>query len=536
MAHVERLVAAGAGLTRGFSSGFAGICILIGRLWDGSGVSPYVRKVPTASGAKAVQIIWSKKRGRAEVEHIGSAHDEAELELLMAVARQRLHAGQDELELGLAVADQSAVEIMGTRMGRLLDAIGAVYRQIGFDAVAGADEVFEQLVTARIIEPTSKQDAARVLEEAGVQPASYPTVKRRLPGYATDAFRNGLSGACAARAELGPSALLLYDVTTLWFETDTGDGFREPGFSKERRLEPQITVGLLTDATGAPLMVDAFEGNRAETRTMIPIIRSFVEAHGIAGVTVVADAGMMSEANLKDIEDAGWSFIVGGKLPEIPYQLAQWRRTHPDTDPHDGLILSQPTIMGTKADLRRRTTYYQYRADRARRVGHGIDTQVAKAEKAVAGQAAIKRNRFITLSGGTRTINRELETKARALAGWKPYVTNLDAPAEFVIGAYHQLWHIEHSFRMSKHDLAARPIYHRKRESIDAHLAVVFAALAVAQRIEHLTGWTISRFVKTLRRYRTVQINTGSHTITAEQPIPDDIRTALDRIHQRQGD
>jgi len=63
---------------------------------------------------------------------------------------------------------------------------------------------------------------------------------------------------------------LLYDVTTLWFETDTGDGFREPGFSKERRLEPQITVGLLTDASGAPLMVDAFEGNRAETRTMIP--------------------------------------------------------------------------------------------------------------------------------------------------------------------------------------------------------------------------------------------------------------------------
>nr|WP_300144410.1 hypothetical protein [Propionicimonas sp.] len=145
-------------------------------------MSPYVRKVPTASGAKAVQIIWSKKRGHAEVEHIGSAHDEAELELLTAVARQRIHAGQDELDLGLPVGDQSSVEILGTRMGRLLDAIGAVYRQLGFDTVAGADEVFEQLVTARIIEPTSKQDAARVLEEAGVAPVSYPTLKRRLPG------------------------------------------------------------------------------------------------------------------------------------------------------------------------------------------------------------------------------------------------------------------------------------------------------------------------------------------------------------------
>jgi hypothetical protein len=380
-------------------------------------VSPYVRKVPTASGAKAVQIIWSKKRGHAGVEHLGSAHDEAQLELLMAVARQRMHAGQDELDLGLAMADQSSVEVVGTRMGRLLDAIAAVYRQLGLDTVTGADQVFEQLVTARIIEPVSKQDSARALDEAGPRPVSYPTVKRRLPGYAKPEFRTGLSGVLAARAELGPSALLLYDVTTLWFETDEGDGFREPGFSKERRLEPQITVGLLTDAAGAPLMVDAFEGNRAETRTMIPIIRSFVEAHGIAGVTVVADAGMMSEQNLKDVEDAGWTFIVGGKLPEVPYQIAQWRREHPDTDPPDQLILTQPTPMGAKADQRMRTTYYQYRADRARRSLHGIDTQVAKAEKAVAGQVPVKRNRFITLAGGTKTVNRDLETKVRGLAG-----------------------------------------------------------------------------------------------------------------------
>ena len=67
---------------------------------------------------------------------------------------------------------------------------------------------------------------------------------------------------------MGPASLLLYDVSTLYFETDTGDGFREPGFSKERRLDPQITIGLLTDSSGFPLMVEAFEGNKAETATM----------------------------------------------------------------------------------------------------------------------------------------------------------------------------------------------------------------------------------------------------------------------------
>lgn len=495
-----------------------------------------MRKVPTASGAQAVQIIWSKRRGHVQMEHVGSAHSEAELELLWRVGRQRIHASQDELDLGLPAADQDAVEVVGTRMGRLLDAIHAGYTHFGFGQATGGDGVFEQLVTARIIEPSSKADAVRVLEEAGVRAASYPTIKRRLPGYATEEFRSALSGACAARAELGPTALCLYDVTTLWFETDAGDGFREPGFSKERRLEPQITVGMLTDATGAPLLVNAFEGNTAETKTMIPIIRSFVEAHGIVDVTVVADAGMMSEANLKAIEDAGWSFIVGGKLAEVPYQISQWRTKHPAVEPPDGLVLTQPTWMGPNTDQRKRTIFYQYRAERARRSRHGIDTQIGKAEKAVAGMVPVKRNRFITLSGGTRSVNRDLEAKVRALAGWKPYVTNLDQPADFVIGAYHQLWHVEHSFRMSKHDLKARPIYHHKRESIDAHLAVVFAALAVSHWLEQHTGMTISKLVKTLRRYRQVTLNTGSHTFTAEQPLPADLRAALDKVRDRAGD
>ena len=494
----------------------------------------YVRTVRTSSGAVAVQVVWKSSRGSRDIEHLGSAHTDAEVELLKAVATQRIAAGQDQLPLEVgAPQEPSALEITCSRMGRLLDAIAAVYHQLGFDQACGKDVVFEQLVTARIIEPTSKQDAARVLAEAGVRALSYRTVKRRLRGYAKPEWRDRLSGACAATAQLGPSALILYDVTTLWFETDTGDGFREPGFSKERRLDPQITVGLLTDVTGMPLMIDAFEGNRAETKTIIPLVQRFASAHGIAGVTAVADAGMMSEANLAEIEDAGWSFVIGGKLPEVPYVIKQWRQDNPDLEPANWTTLTQPVIMGPKADQRRRTTIYQYKTDRARRSVHGIQQQVAKAEQAVAGQAAIKRNRFVTLTGGTRTVNRDLEAKARALAGWKPYVTNIvDADPAWVIGAYHHLWRIEHAFRMSKHDLRARPVYHHKHESIDAHLAVVFAALAISHRIEVRTGWTIKKFVRTLRRYRTVKINTGSHTLTAEDPLPDDVRQALAAIHQ----
>ena len=182
--------------------------------------------------------------------------------------------------------------------------------------------------------------------------------------------------------------------------------------------------------------------------------------------------------------------------------------------------------------MRFKVTYYRYKADSARRTLRGIDTQVAKAERAVAGKEPVKRNRFVKLTGGARAVNRDLEAKARAIAGLKAYITNMTDPSpEFVIGAYHQLWHIEKSFRMSKHDLKARPIYHHKRESIEAHMSIVFAALAVTRLIEDRTGWSIKKFVRTARRYRTIEVRIGEHTIPAEQPIPDDLRDALAQIN-----
>jgi hypothetical protein len=112
---------------------------------------------------------------------------------------------------------------------------------LAFESVTKGDNVFRDLVLARIVEPTSKIDAARVLSEVGVEAASYATLKRRLPDYAQPSWRQSLAAASAQHAGLGPGSLVLFDVSTLYFETDAGDGFREPGFSKERRLEPQLS-------------------------------------------------------------------------------------------------------------------------------------------------------------------------------------------------------------------------------------------------------------------------------------------------------
>ena len=160
----------------------------------------------------------------------------------------------------------------------------------------------------------------------------------------------------------------------------------------------------------------------------------------------------------------------------------------------------QPWVIGPKTDPRRRTIYYQYSADRARRTLKGIDEQIAKAEKAVAGKTAVKRNRFVQLTGAKKAVNRELEAKARALAGPKGYVTNLPEPTpEFVIGAYHQLWQIEKSFRMSKSDLPARPIYHHKRDSVQAHLPIGVAPLPRNPLARPQARWAIQEVREALR-------------------------------------
>jgi hypothetical protein len=197
-----------------------------------------MRTVKTTSGATAVQVVWSSRRGSRKIEHLGSAHDEAGLETLKAAAQQRIAAGQPELDLGLEPAGGGPLPITSSKMSHLVDSLERAYRVLGFEDAAGGDEVFGHLVLARIIEPVSKLDSLRVLEEAGVAPASYRTLKRRLPAYAEDEWRQRLSAACAAYAGLGPASLVLYDVSVrheaLVVRVGVRDHHRGPGRSRGR--------------------------------------------------------------------------------------------------------------------------------------------------------------------------------------------------------------------------------------------------------------------------------------------------------------
>ena len=268
-------------------------------------MSPYLRKVKTASGATAVQVVVKENGVRRIVEHLGSAHDEAELAALMHLGHQRLLAGQQVLDLGSAFdgggqapghepGDGGAVRrpaIISRRSGWLIEAIKTVYARLGLRNATGGDRAFEQMVLARLIEPTTcKADTPRVLSEIGwPAPAHRNTLQACLARAQERGYREAISQALFDHVTAGGGlALCLYDVTTLHFEAEREDDLRRVGYSKERRVDPQVIVGLLVDRAGFPLQVGCWEGNKAETTTIIPIVEAFQAAHGIEDLVIVA--------------------------------------------------------------------------------------------------------------------------------------------------------------------------------------------------------------------------------------------------------
>ena len=290
-------------------------------------MSPFVRKVPTASGVTAVQIA-DKTGGKYRiVEHLGSAHTPEDLAALVEAGKSKLRdPGQATLDFDIADKPRvvSAV-VKSSRSGLLIDTIRTVYERLGFDIID--DEAFFQLVAARLVEPTSKSDSVRVLDELGVDVVDRNTFLNSLVRAKERDYRAQIAEKCFAHsvATTGIS-LLLYDVTTLYFEAEKEDDLRQVGYSKERRVDPQIVVGLLVDKTGFPLEIGCFEGAKAETHTIIPVIKAFQDRHQVADMVVAADAGMLSAKNLKELDDAGLRFIVGSRQTKAPHDLAVRKR------------------------------------------------------------------------------------------------------------------------------------------------------------------------------------------------------------------
>jgi len=538
----------------------------------------WIRRVRTASGATAVQIAESVDGRRRIVRHVGSARDDAELGLLIEEAQRLLvDDTQGELDLGITPkavrahmvpppgqalftdgADVPAArelvarpQVLKSCSGLLYDALAKVYASLGFDTVG--DDVFRDLVIARVVEPTSLLDVDRVLAELGRTSASLSTRKRTLRRARAGGYRDKIAAACFAHARTaGDVSLVLYDVTTLYFEADKEDDLRRVGYSKERRVDPQVVVGLLVDRCGFPLEIGCFEGNKAETLTIVPIVKAFQTRHGITDMVVVADAGMLASGNLRELDEAGLRFIVGSRVTKAPNDLASHFHWHGDFFT-DGQIIDTITPRDQRgtatktSDPKRkaepvwdRATHtkswravWAYSTKRAVRDTKTLNLQENKARAVVAGEKAARVPRFIKNRNGSQELDEASLQRARRLVGLKGYVTNIDAalmPAAEVTASYHDLWHVEASFRMSKSDLAARPMFARTRDAIEVHLTIVFTALAVSREVQNRTGLSLRRFLRTIKPLRSATIDLNGVIATFPPALDTEVKAILDAL------
>ncbi len=476
----------------------------------------FIRKVKTGSGATAVQIAYKAKGQIINLIHIGSAHTEEELQILMEIARKRLQGNQ--LELFPEAQSSLRVGMKKSFSALLWNILQDTYRKLGF--IKLHDEVFEAVCIARIVEPTSKVDSLRVLSDLGVDFFKKTTLFRCLAKIEEQDYRKTICQICFDYAKGNDLTLILYDVTTLYFEVQKEDKYRKPGLSKERRLEPQIIIGLLVDRYGFPLGLHSFEGNTAETKTILPVIEAFQAEHGLKKTTIVADAAMLSKSNLEALEQAGYTYIVGSRFQKIPYEISEYQKT--------GELADEQIVV---SHTERNRIIYQYRSKRAALDIRNIKKQITKAEKAISGKTPISRTKFVSVKAKNKALNQALIDKAYALAGIKGYVTNLDIPDKDVISYYHQLFQVEATFRMAKSDLRARPVYHRKREAIEAHLTIILAALAVSRYIERQTSISIKQFIKMLRPIRSGYVSINGMDYLAEPEIPKSVQLILRKLN-----
>jgi transposase len=307
-------------------------------------------------------------------------------------------------------------------------------------------------------------------------------------------------------------SIVFYDVTTLYFETKEEDDFKRMGFSKHgKHQQPQIVLGLLVSTDGYPLDYDVFEGDKYEGDTLIPVIEHFVTKHKPVQLIVVADAGLLSQKNIEALIEKQYQYILGARIKNeskaITHQILSLRLTDAQSvsvDREDGskLIVSYKKARAIN-DLKNRQ--------------RGLEKLEKKIKSAKLTKQHINNkgyNKYLKLKGEvTISIDKEKFKEDKKWDGLKGYRTNTHLSKEEVIEQYHQLWTIEKAFRISKHDLQIRPIYHQLKTRIEAHICIAFAACKIYKELERQlkekkTGQSPERVLAILKTILKVEFTT----------------------------
>ena len=461
-----------------------------------------IRVIDTGSGKKAIQVV-SKRYGKLTVHrHIGTFENEAERKSLHEEASRYIEreTGQSSLFNLRSAVRIDEIEITQSKPLFVYEFLSNIYDKIGFNR--HSDSLIKDLVIARLYSPASKREVQEILQEQFNREHSLKSIYRHLKKGIESGLKEDFQQALIqfAKTTLKDSLrLVFYDVTTLYFESIVRKGIRDLGFSKDHRpQETQIVVGLVVTPQGFPLYFDVFNGKTFEGHTFIPVIEEIQKRLGNSELVVVADSAMISRDNMEQLVQKNIGFIVGARVGNLSASIID--TIFQKLVAQDGHVISMTH--------QKHRLICEYSATRASKDRSDREKQTAKANLALSDPSRLKtRLKFVKTSGNSYSLNTKLLEKSKKLEGIKGYLTNTKLSDNEVIQRYQNLWHIERAFRITKSDLKARPIFHRLDESINAHLVIVFAGLAISKFIELETGLSIQKALKIAQKVLT-------HTLT----------------------
>lgn len=442
-----------------------------------------VRKVKTKSGSIAVQVVRYVGHRSVIAKHIGSARDDIELTVLRQKAFDWIEEETAQLSLFPAQKQKILVVDRGECIG-VTHHFAFQFFMCCFDecGLSHLPRLLLDLAIMRLVEPASKLRSIELLQYYfGIKYSQ--RIYRNIPKLT--AYKEDIEQCAYNVAQMKfnePFYFVLYDVTTLYFESFKADEFKIQGFSKDNKSQqPQVVIGLLVTQSGFPLSYQVFAGNTFEGKTMLPVIETFISAHPQARPIVVADAAMLDEERLTELRQKKLSYIVGARLANANIGLVKQINA---------------TLYGNHGAITRFTSRHgdlvcDFSQKRYKKELNELNKLIQKAEGLVAKQELKVNAKFIKkVTKEKIELNTALIEKRRLLLGIKGYCTDLSEQQmsnELVIERYHQLWHVEQSFRMSKFDLQARPIYHQNQEAIKAHVMICFVALMTEKYLELTT-------------------------------------------------
>lgn len=447
----------------------------------------FVRKKGNISGIISIQVI-DKSSGKYKVlKTIGSSSDPLQVERLFKEGRLwiKQHTKQTEIDLlgdqemfGKFISSIRQVTVAGTEL-----LLGKLFNDIGFDQIK--DKLFRQLVLCRLCFPVSKLRTVDYLKKYHSIEIDEDRVYRyldKLYNTQKDTVQQ-ISYQHTLKVLNNKMSIVFYDVTTLYFEIDDQDDLRRTGFSKEgRHQNPQIVLGLLVSVGGYPLAYEIFEGNKYEGHTMLPVINAFKKKYDLEKMVVIADSGLLSNDNIIELQRNGYEFILGARIKNAKQPLQKQ-------------ILSLKLKNGESKLLKKddqTSLVISYSLSRHKKDQANREKGLLKLEKQVKSGRLTKSNinnrgynKYLKLEGEVKvTIDQDKFLEDGKWDGLKGYLTNTALSKDEIIENYNHLWRIEKAFRVSKHDLKIRPIYHRLHHRIEAHVCIAFVAYKVFKELE----------------------------------------------------